>query len=283
VLAAGARNATVTRASIGLGFGVSVVGNDVMAQVAQVASERTVKVVNDYLRKTQRQVSRRAGLENMHERVGNKAKQSMLDSYRALVGNKPNQGYRPQSRLTGKMYDALSSMKPRVSRDSVEVVDFSYLDRKAAHWRRLNYGTEGSVAQKAPGSFPLRSAEGTFGFLMDRTFPSSGFTLPKGFWTDLTGKIVPFGARNPSHLFFPASEQVSATKRLEELRRERPGGPKLLAEGRRSRGIRGYRFTDAALRTLAREYPNELLTVAERWFLESQRAIQPVQETVSPS
>lgn len=294
VLAAGARNATVTRTAIGLGYGVSLVGRDVMQQVVKVASERTVEVINDYLREVQRQQNRRAGLENMHDRVANGAKQAMLASYRTMVGNKPNQGYRPRSRLTGRMYQALVSMKPRVSRDSIELVDFPYLDRRAAHWRRLNYGTE-PMKQKTPGSYPLRSAEGTFGRLRDRTFPSRAFNLPAGFWTDGSGNVVPFGAPNPAEMFFPrrrfksdvqahsAEFQSNAFSSLRAAARDaETREASLRSHTRRSRGIKGYRFTDKGLEYLAREYPNELLAVAERWYEESRNAIVPVETTVRP-
>jgi hypothetical protein len=298
VQAAGARTTLATRtASIGLGYGVSVVGKDIMQQVATAVTGRTLDVVNDYMRETQRQINRRAGLERMHEEVAQGAKRAMLQSYHGQV-NRTNNRYRPQARLTGRLLPALEAMVPEVSRDSINLLDTAYLDRIAAHWRRLNYGTEGSIGQKPVPAFPLRFAEGSAGSLMDRTRPRPGFTMPPGFFVGPNGRIVPFsGARAGSDQFFlhaqnPGVEQTAAedadffNTRPKRLKLGLPPLPVerfLPGKGRKSRGIRGYRFTDSGLRYLAREYPNRLLTVAEQWFLESQRAIQPVETTVHPS
>lgn len=268
-------------------FSSNAVLTDLIAQALPAMTGTAQKALAEFAGNAGRLMDRRQGLETVNQGIAEKARVKVLESYAERVRPKPNKGYRRRRRLTGRILRALESPSfIEATRLGVNFGNENMLDRTAAHWHRLNYGTEGGISQRAAPQYPLGFSGGG-GFLSDTDRPSPAFSLPEGFFFDVgTGARVPFGAKSGSEGFAPHTSKGLPTHihgLLQKLgsgrqddflkafgaQQEQRG----LAQKHVSKGIRGYRFFDAGIQYLATNLPKAWEEIAIDWFDQAFKAI----------
>lgn len=225
---------------LGAGNGVAAIG----AAIAALAGNR-----NDVRR--------------IHGQVAGLMRQSVMDAYVTEVeGRKVVDSYRAgQNRLPGKLKPALSNPEMAVGTTrGINFINEGLLDREAKHWKRLNFGAQGTAVTNGPSpTFPV-SLFGEQLFNIGLTEgPRPGFRMPAGLWRDSSGNVLRSGESAdggalsipPSiHQFYPTSKRLFFP----------------------TRGIQGRHFLEAGLETLVRELPFAYDRLVTGWIERGTRA-----------
>lgn len=199
------------------------------------------------------QTKEKSRFRQAHQDVGEAAMRSIAQGFVSRRFRRPVGQYRVgDDRLTGKLGRALSNTTQNVlaSEHGLAIVNTGYLDREAAHWRRLNFGAGGGGREGiiAPQQFAITWEGVVAGTLGLETQPSHSFVVPYGYWVGGGGGPVrpDIGARgndqffvgNPSGRFTPGHD-VGIVRQHRKV----------------SRGIASRNFLDAGVRRVANELP----------------------------
>lgn len=193
-----------------------------------------------------------ARFTSAHQQVGEAAIRSISAAYRNRRFRRGAGRYREgDNRLSGKLGKALSNSKAMVSADasSVSIINTSFLDREAAHWRRLNFGAGAGGAEgiTAPARYAITwegVAAGTLGL---EAQPSPAFFIPRGYWMEGGRMVSPGEGRRGQ--FFPGNPS-------NRLGGATPGSLGVGMQAKKmTRGIASRNFLDAGVRRLANELP----------------------------
>lgn len=188
---------------------------------------------------------------------------SLLRAYDTLVeGRKAVQSYQNKSgtRLPGALRTTLQSPTMAVaSGTGIQYLDLSLLNSDARHWRRLNFGTQGSAVHNVSGALQPVSFDGRALFYVgSQGGPRPGFALPPGrFINPGTGLRVPYGP----------SEGSSYSGSSPTVDRFFPGGGGRSAV--QSRGIQGRHFIEPAFAVFAHDFPIALKTLYDLWIADA--------------
>lgn len=166
----------------------------------------------------------------------------------------------------GRMLQALQSEELfRATYDGILFGNTAFLDRSARQWHRLNFGAR-PAGQYTPRMYPVRFSNlaiGSFGFAGES--PSDPFVIPAGWW---------FGGGPPTGRFYPYSRSGWWGENTEN----ESGAPTSYVPpyGRWTKGIRAWKFLDAAPRTLAENLGTVYENLYEVWFNQASRGRGPV-------
>lgn len=145
-------------------------------------------------REVHRNITRKKGLEKVHEKVAQRATNAIVSRYDQT--KKPSHPYRgadtnknrtgTNKRYTGGVLrSALKSPELiRYDNDGIYFVNIKHLDRSAKQWARLNFGTVGGSDHR-PNHKPMTF----FGIKTDISMSisnigqSKSFTIPYGYWS----------------------------------------------------------------------------------------------------
>lgn len=193
--------------------------------------------------------SDRGAFQDIHQRVGDLAQDSVLRAYDQLVTAREGPASRTHYRAGanrqagGVLRRALGNGNFfEATPDGLRWVNVAMLDTEARHWHRVNFGAagrgEGSTAQ-----FDVRYGNLVVGALGYSEGPSPPFAVPRGVWINMEGGRVKAGA-NPrgADAFYPQGQRP-------------PGIFGAPTRRRTSAGIEEKNFLDAGLARIAREFP----------------------------
>lgn len=189
-------------------------------------------------------------LLTIHERAAVKARSAVVRSFSATRATSVGEYRTGAGRISGGALRAHLATDPnfiRATATGVAFVDQAEMDRKVAHWRRMNFGALGSsVKGRTVESHALYIDQRIVGRIRVTTPPSKPFALPPGRW--LSGE----GGGKSARVKFSAERRG--------MDRFYPGGG-----GRTNlvtRGIKPRNFIDAGLEVLTRElsigYTNQI-------------------------
>lgn len=189
----------------------------------------------------------------MFERVGQKAKRSVMGSYGQVVtarrtpagrtGYRAGQGRQANNALRNALRDNQNYV---ATPTGLSFMDVEFLDRRAAHWYRLNFGVGQRGRGGQQGRYGVRW-NGLVGIALGlETGPSRyPMIIPAGgFFVNKSGKRVQFNAsRVGQDRFYPGPGRTG-----------RFGAQQPIV----TKGIAARNFLDAGIRRIAREFPVEL-------------------------
>lgn len=206
-----------------------------------------------------------SSLAAMHRRLGTEVRGAIQSAYNETYFDK-DRPYRSEDsgkdrRYSGAIEAAIQQEGLIVSSkgSSFSFIDIDQMRQFAPHWRRLNFGAKGSKGAAtenfAVGSMRFdnlgldrRSSPVKFGFR--NTQPSTGFSIPRGWWSEdrVSSSSVPKGpysGANDAFYLAPKKSRALVTQ-----------------------GIRGERFIDRGVRHLNNRYPKELVKLVKNTVTE---------------
>lgn len=175
----------------------------------------------------------RRRLITAHKRVAEEMQSAVEGAYEETVeANKRVASYRHgQNRLPGTLRAAVTDERNfQATRDGIAYIDEAFLNEAAAHWRRMNFGSEENAESQPPGRYPVTfngTVQFALGLQQQRGAP---VLMPKGYFVE--GE------------FYPTGSQMIRT----------------------TRGITGSNFFDAGIEALARQLPVEYAAVYKDWY-----------------
>lgn len=180
----------------------------------------------------------------VHELVAEEAREAMVKSFRARNALSKVDSYSRPGRLSGRLEKALRNPRSVVGTSrSIRILDLEFMDREAAHWRRLNFGVKGTKrGGRVPEMFTIKfdnvGVKGNFG---SRAQSRPNFRVPefKG-GTRMVGYFNPAGELHIG--------RVPGVGRNEGA----SDGYRKVA-GRWSGGVEPWNFADAAFKTVAED------------------------------
>lgn len=181
----------------------------------------------------------------------------------------------------------------QASSDDIRYIDEGRLFKEAAHWARMNFGTQ--PYQRSPRMYPLIYAGVQVGRVGSMSKTRPGFDMPKGRWMTKGGQRVSWDAGRTGldqfHLVGsgkggkggrPGGQRRRNTKRRYGVADGRSGvrGSGLYT---RTTGIEPRDFLNAGYRVYAEEMPRELSTLVNRWYSNAaSRQLLPPRIAVTP-
>lgn len=205
--------------------------------------------------------------QQAHQDVGNAAMVSVVTGFNNRRFRRDTGPYRGgENRLSGRLGRALAS-RSNVSASSVglSIINEGFLDREAAHWRRLNFGAgagsrEGIIA---PQQFAITWGGVAAGVLGLAEQPSAAFQIPRGFWLSSGGEVVSPNPALGSARFYPGDPSNAGYG--SGLPKQRP---------RITGGIASRNFIDAGVRRIANELPRAYQTLYEGHFARTSEGLK---------
>lgn len=216
--------------------------------------------------------------QRAHQDVGVQAMRNVSQAFISRRFRRPVGPYRgSENRLSGRLGRALSSSANiHATVEGLSIINSSYLDREAAHWRRLNFGAgagsrEGIIA---PQQFPITwggVAAGVLGLASD---PSPAFVIPFGFWLNSGGPTSPSVEALGQDRFFPGS----ASRRLGGFGGAHGAGSVkdlgFVQQRRKATGgIASRNFLDAGVRGVANDLPRAYQTIYEDVYADTKTGL----------
>ena len=244
---------SVERLGKGRSIGLSVTATVGASRIAAAAGGQMLKIAENIFI-TQAKGTSRAAFARTHEAVAFRMRQALLNTYlQSLSPNGLNTRgggiyraagtVRGKGRLTGKLGDALEDPSMVVgTSDGIGYIDVPLLDGKAAHWRRMNYGSGPN-----PGMRPQDFQVTLTGLSVNVKEPTPpGSKMPLGiFYDSASGKSVGFqGGAQGLDPFTPISQRFTS----------------------HIVGNKAKNFFDPPLRVLATELPVRYGQMWDRWF-----------------
>lgn len=253
--------------------------NQVLRDVRDQVDKETAKRFEFWARNATRNLAKKRGLSDMHDRVGQQAREMALSAYKQSgLGQRPSYRQDDLGRYkryaNGRMEAALSDTSI-VSTDEkgIKFINKSKMDKYARQWYRLNFGAA-PRGSKTPNVQPIE----IFGIKSKRGISLAGygtseaFRIPIGFWSGTFASktagaklIRPNGIGRDAFYVkrkdaraaaspFGTVEKYGARKRSPE-NKDRP-----------NRGIQGVRYLDAGTSFLNRAYARELEDLIFYWL-----------------
>lgn len=246
-----------------LGAGSGFVYRELTTQLASVVVREVDQELGSYMGRWAKEFNRslsgrgRTSFREVNRRVADRANHRISTAYAGI--SFPNSGYRTgdarpgkENRLSGKLGPALKRIKiTQGDADGITFLPIKKLDRAAAHWFRINFGTDGRTE-----SSPDRPSHAAF------------FSNRKGF--DLTryqgqGGLI----RSPKRRWMVFSANSFVTSKVAGP--FSPGGAKgyISYRGQRGAGIRvrpgtifsqfeGHHFIERGASYLTQIWPEEI-------------------------
>lgn len=171
--------------SISRAINISVA--DLISQTAARASSEAAASMSEFARSYPVIArKRRKELANANNLSAFRAQQAIIASYRSTNHPTPS-GYRQNDgRFSGgALLDALSdSAFFRADSDEVNFINESLLDRRAAHWYRLNFGVGGSNVSRVEEPLFFFGVQSGLSLGWTARRPSPSYIMPAGFWVN---------------------------------------------------------------------------------------------------
>lgn len=208
-------------------------------------------------------------LRQVHADVADAMRQSVKSSYEQTVKSRPGPYRMGQGRISGgALKRAVTDPKLAVGTiEGINYVDEYRLDREAAHWRRLNFGAEGTaVGGRDARRFPFRFDNVT---LYTVGFPDEArpaFSMPPGLFEDAGGEKV---SRSRGRTGQDRFIWIRGGANMSPLVRKTIDGPVPV-----TRGIKPRNFLDAGLVTLTDLLPGRYKTMVEGWLDDAAKSIK---------
>jgi hypothetical protein len=189
----------------------------------------------------------RPALAHAHERVADRAQRAMLQQYESTLnpGHSAIRGYRPKSRLTGRLGNVLNDPDfVLASANGIAYGNITRLNKEARHWGRLNFGA-GPRAGRQGGTHAVRLAGGANFTLRSQGFASPNILMPEGYWRTAGGSFRSnkTGGGFSVDKFFPTGKVANIP----------------------TQGTRARNFLDAGVEEMARALPQEYLKMYQNW------------------
>lgn len=209
-------------------------------------------------------VGAKGDLTKVHKAIAQNAREAIQDAYIANVESvRKTDSYQRSSRLSGRLERVMRRRDlVRGDAEGVHFISESVLDKEAAHWRRMNFGA-GGVAGPARESVPIRLFGETLARADFGLGPSPAFKLPKGFFLQGGGAVLPH----------PDYRGAGSVAPFVPSRRS-PYRPAVTV------GIRGRHFLEAGLDSVAYDFPIKYADLMQDWILRGSRKAKAIKRVV---
>ena len=237
----------------------SVISREVLRSGNKGISEAFRRFAKDF----EESASARRGLKDAHKELAHEAQVAVVKAYSKGRKSKP---YRQNDPVwprfaNGRMLRGLNN--PRFIQSDYQGIYFAnvtYMDKQAAQWYRLSFGTDGKVGvarSTGYGSMKFFGRSVSNRLTLEGFRPSPGFFLTSSafFSKEFVGgrgafvEMVPRGSGRGQAMYLAGPER--------KFKR---------SQRRASRGIRGTRFLDAGVRVINEGYGKKIEAVATEWF-----------------
>lgn len=234
-------------------------GSEQLGEIGRLVIEKGVVGATKRLRELVFQLQQNVGdphdLIKVNKAIGEAGRIGMRESFKSSRTNSPAP-YRvgDKSRLSGQMDKVLSNQRSGGGdQNGFYLIDTELWDREAAHWRRLNFGTQGAVGSrgKTRKAIKFRYDDRILTTFQTESKPQKRFRVPE------------FNAAgNPTAGFFNVQGQLMMGK---------PTGDNTAVQyvrtqtNKYAKPITPWDFLDAGLAAAAEEFPKQYEAVLGLW------------------
>lgn len=246
---------------------VSLPAKEAMQAVSQGIETKLARAFNEYAKSMASDVSKKHKLRKMHRDVAEGAKNAVVSAYSSKT-RRPS--YRQAGRGSLRRYSGKALLRAlksdsfvRSSDKGIAFGDMDLLDRQAAQWYRLNFGTEGQVNTPSYPTGSMRFGFGNryspFRLSLDAYKPSASFNVPmrgRGMWSkdfkpSTSGSAISAETRGIGRDALYVGRSIVVKKGTSTK-----ANP--FFRSVESRGIKGERFLDRGARYINENYPRQL-------------------------